>query len=378
MIDRILKETIEKHLFKGKSIILMGSRQTGKTSLLEQLFPKNDDTIWLNGDDIATQTLMENMSATRLQQLLGGKRLLIIDEAQRIKDIGLRMKLVTDQIKDVQLVATGSSSFELANRLNEPLTGRKWEYRMYPISFAEMAEHHGLLNELTLIPHRMVYGYYPEVVTSAGNEIEVLRQLTDSYLYRDLFALDNVKKSDKLVLLLKALAYQIGSQISYSELASTVGIDAKTIEAYINVLEKAYIIFRLPSYSRNMRSELKHSKKIYFYDNGVRNALISGFAQIENRMDTGALWENFVVAERMKYNEYYSHWCNTYFWRTQEQKEIDYLEEYNGQLHAYEFKYNPKKQVAAPKSFIAAYPDAVYNVITPDNIEQFVMPPSNH
>ncbi len=356
----------------------MGSRQTGKTSLLEQLFPKNDDTIWLNGDDIATQTLMENMSATRLQQLLGGKRLLIIDEAQRIKDIGLRMKLVTDQIKDVQLVATGSSSFELANRLNEPLTGRKWEYRMYPISFAEMAEHHGLLNELTLIPHRMVYGYYPEVVTSAGNEIEVLRQLTDSYLYRDLFALDNVKKSDKLVLLLKALAYQIGSQISYSELASTVGIDAKTIEAYINVLEKAYIIFRLPSYSRNMRSELKHSKKIYFYDNGVRNALISGFAQIENRMDTGALWENFVVAERMKYNEYYSHWCNTYFWRTQEQKEIDYLEEYNGQLHAYEFKYNPKKQVAAPKSFIAAYPDAEYNVITPDNIEQFVMPPSNH
>lgn len=378
MIDRILKETIEKHLFKGKAIILIGSRQTGKTSLLEQLFPKNDDTIWLNGDDIATQTLMENMSATRLQQLLGGKRLLIIDEAQRIKDIGLRMKLVTDQIKDVQLVATGSSSFELANRLNEPLTGRKWEYRMYPISFAEMAEHHGLLNELTLIPHRMVYGYYPEVVTSAGNEIEVLRQLTDSYLYRDLFVLDNVKKSDKLVLLLKALAYQIGSQISYSELASTVGIDAKTIEAYINVLEKAYIIFRLPSYSRNMRSELKHSKKIYFYDNGVRNALISGFAQIENRMDTGALWENFVVAERMKYNEYYSHWCNTYFWRTQEQKEIDYLEEYNCQLHAYEFKYNPKKQVAAPKSFIAAYPDAEYNVITPDNIEQFVMPPSNH
>lgn len=376
MIDRILKETIEKHLFTGKAIILMGSRQTGKTSLLEQLFPKNDDTIWLNGDDIATQTLMENMSAARLQQILGGKRLLIIDEAQRIKDIGLRMKLVTDQIKDVQLVATGSSSFELANRLNEPLTGRKWEYRMFPLSFAEMAKHHGLLNELTLIPHRMVYGYYPEVVTSAGNETEVLRQLTDSYLYRDLFALDNVKKSDKLVLLLKALAYQVGSQISYSELAGTVGIDAKTVETYINVLEKAYIIFRLPSYSRNMRSELKHSKKIYFYDNGVRNALISGFSQVENRMDTGALWENFIVAERMKYNEYYGHWCNTYFWRTQEQKEIDYLEEYDGKLHAYEFKYNHKKQVTVPKNFTAVYPDAEFNVITPDNIERFVLPPS--
>lgn len=374
MIERILKETIENHLFTGKAIILMGSRQTGKTSLLEQLFPRNDDTIWLNGDDIATQTLMENMTTVRLQQLLGGKRLLIIDEAQRIKDIGLRMKLVTDQIKEVQLVATGSSSFELANRLNEPLTGRKWEYHMFPLSFAEMAKHHGLLNELALIPHRMIFGYYPEVVTSAGNEIEVLRQLTDSYLYRDLFALDSVKKSDKLLLLLKTLAYQIGSQVSYTELAGTIGIDAKTVEAYINVLEKAYIIFRLPSYSRNMRSELKHSKKIYFYDNGVRNALISGFSQVENRTDSGALWENFVVAERMKYNEYYSHWCNTYFWRTQEQKEIDYLEEYNGQLHAYEFKYNPKKQVAAPKSFIAAYPDAEFTVITPDNVEQFLLP----
>ena len=171
MIERILKETIENHLFTGKAIILMGSRQTGKTSLLEQLFPRNDDTIWLNGDDIATQTLMENMTTARLQQLLGGKRLLIIDEAQRIKDIGLRMKLVTDQIKEVQLVATGSSSFELANRLNEPLTGRKWEYHMFPLSFAEMAKHHGLLNELALIPHRMIFGYYPEVVTSAGNEI---------------------------------------------------------------------------------------------------------------------------------------------------------------------------------------------------------------
>ena len=376
MIERIIKETIKDHLFTGKAIILMGSRQTGKTSLLEQLFPKNDDTVWLNGDDIATQTLMENMSTARLQQLLSGKKLLIIDEAQRIKDIGLRMKLVTDQIKDVQLVATGSSSFELANRLNEPLTGRKWEYHMFPLSFAEMAKHHGLLNELSLIPHRMVFGYYPEVVTSAGNEIEILRQLTDSYLYRDLFALDNVKKSDKLVLLLKALAYQIGSQITYSELAGTIGIDAKTVETYINVLEKAYIIFRLPSYSRNMRSELKHSKKIYFYDNGVRNALISGFSQVENRMDTGALWENFIIAERMKYNEYYGHWCNTYFWRTQEQKEIDYLEEYDGKIHAYEFKYNPKKQVSAPKSFTATYPDAEFQVITPYNIEQFVLPPS--
>ena len=372
MIDRILKETIEKHLFTGKAIILMGSRQTGKTSLLEQLFPKNDDTIWLNGDDIATQTLMENMSAARLQQILGGKRLLIIDEAQRIKDIGLRMKLVTDQIKDVQLVATGSSSFELANRLNEPLTGRKWEYRMFPLSFAEMAKHHGLLNELTLIPHRMVYGYYPEVVTSAGNEIEVLRQLTDSYLYRDLFALDNVKKSDKLVLLLKALAYQVGSQISYSELAGTVGIDAKTVETYINVLEKAYIIFRLPSYSRNMRSELKHSKKIYFYDNGVRNALIGDYKPLELRNDTGALWENYIIAERLKHNAYNSFYGKSYFWRTQQQQEIDYIEDIDGVLHTYEFKWNNSKHPRLTDTFAKNYPNHTFTVVSPENYQSFV------
>ena len=373
MIQRILKENIEKQLFKGKAIILLGSRQTGKTTLLEDLFPKNEETLWLSGDDIDTQDLLSGMNAVRLRNLLGGKRLLIIDEAQRIKDIGLRMKLVTDQIKEVQLVATGSSAFELSNRLNEPLTGRKWEYKCYPISFAEMVKHHGLLDELRLLPHRLVYGYYPEVVSSPGNEELILRQLTDSYLYKDIFAIDRIKKSDKLVSLLKALAYQVGSQVSYSELANTVGIDAKTVETYIDVLEKAYIIFRLPSLFRNKRNELKHSKKIYFYDNGVRNALISAFAQVENRTDTGALWENFIISERLKHNEYNFHWCNKYFWRTHEQQEIDYIEEYDGKLHAYEFKYKPRKKVSEPKAFSSAYPDSEFKVITPDNIEEFLL-----
>ena len=373
MIQRLLQKDIEEQLFKGKAIVLMGSRQTGKTTLLRQIFENSDDVLWLWGDDVDTQAMMENMTAARLYSLLGEKRVLVIDEAQRVKDIGLRMKVVTDQMPDVQLVATGSSSFELANRLNEPLTGRKWEYKLYPLSFGEMVAHHGLLTERRLLPHRLVYGYYPEVVTSVGNEQRVLKELTDSYLYKDVLTLGQVKKSDKLVALMQALSYQVGSQVSYSELANTVGIDVKTVESYIDVLEKSYIIFRLPSFSRNMRNELKNSKKIYFYDNGIRNSLIANFSQVEMRTDVGALWENFIVSERQKYNDYTHRWCNRYFWRTREQKEIDYLEECDGVLSAFEFKYNPRKHTPLPKGFAENYKDASFKVVTPENMEEFIL-----
>lgn len=373
MIHRILQDKIDNKLFKGKAIILLGSRQTGKTSLLNALFPNKEEIIWLNGDDLEVQEIVSNMSTARWKALIGDKKILVIDEAQLIKDVGLRMKLVTDNLKDVQLVATGSSAFELANRLNEPLTGRKWEYRIFPLSFAEMVAHHGLLDELGLLTHRMVYGYYPEVVTSQGNEREVLHMLTDSYLYKDIFAFGGIKKSTKLITLLQALAYQVGSQVSYAELANTCGLDGKTVESYIDILEKSYIVFRLPSFSRNLRNELKHSRKIYFYDNGVRNALISNFSPVAIRTDVGALWENFLVSERFKRNEYNDHWCNRYFWRTHKQKEIDYLEEYDGQLHAYEFKYNPKKEAKVPTDFAEAYPGATFEEITPKNVEGFLL-----
>lgn len=374
MIERILKQNIEKELFKGKAIILMGSRQTGKTTILMEMFPENEETLWMRGDDIGDQSRLENMTTPMFRQFLKGKKILVIDEAQRVKDIGLRMKLVTDYIKEVQLVATGSSAFELANRLNEPLTGRKWEHKLYPLSFGEMVAHHGLWDEMRLLRHRLIYGYYPEVVTSEGSENKVLQQLTESYLYKDIFTLGLVKKSDKLVTLLKALSYQVGSQVSYSELAGTVGIDSKTVEAYIDVLEQAYIIFRLPSFSRNQRNELKHSRKVYFYDNGVRNALINSFNPVEERGDMGILWENFIIAERMKHNEYYSHYSNRYFWRTRTQQEIDYIEEFDGKLHAYEFKWNTRKKTKQPNSFAEAYPDAEFKVITPDNLYEFLLP----
>ena len=338
-----------------------------------EIFPSELDSLWLSGDDVDVQSMMENMTAQKMRMLLGDRKVIVIDEAQRVKDIGLRMKVITDQMKDVQLVATGSSAFELANRLNEPLTGRKWEHQLYPLSFAEMVAHHGLLTEKRLLTHRLVYGYYPEVVTSTGNERNVLKMLSDSYMYKDVLAMGNIKKSDKLLTLLQAIAFQVGDQVSYSELASTVGIDVKTVESYIDVLEKCYIIFRLPSLSRNLRNELKNNRKIYFYDNGIRNALISNFSQMELRTDSGALWENFAISERIKFTAYNQLWCNKYFWRTYEQKEIDYVEDSDGILSAFEFKYSPKKKFTVPKHFAEAYPEAKFKVITPDNFEEFVL-----
>ena len=374
MIQRILKDKIEQQLFKGKAIILVGSRQTGKTCLLHEIFAQREDVVWLNGDDLEVQDIVGNINTEQWRVLIGDKKVLVIDEAQQINDIGLRMKLVTDQLKDVQLVATGSSAFELANRLNEPLTGRKWEYQMYPLSYAEMVNHHGFIAERSLLEHRLVYGYYPEVVTSPGKERDVLRMLVDSYLYKDVLAFGGIKKSDKITTLLKAIAYQVGSQVSYSELSRTTGIDGKTVEAYLDVLEKSYIVFRLHSFSRNLRNELKNSRKIYFYDNGVLNTLLSNYLPVRQRTDAGALWENFLVSERMKRNAYAGHWCNRYFWRTHKQKEIDYVEEFDGRLHAYEFKYNPRKNAMIPKDFAAAYPDAAFMEITPANFDAFVMP----
>lgn len=373
MIRRILYDSIKNQINNGKAIILIGSRQTGKTSLLHELFPREDDVVWLNGDDPSVQAMVAQINTEQWRMVMGRKKILVIDEAQLIPNIGMRMKLVTDYLKDVQLIATGSSAFELANRLNEPLTGRKREYKLYPLSYKEMVDHHGLIAERSLIDHRLVFGYYPEVVTSPGDERNVLRTLTDSYLYKDILTFGGIKKHDKLMLLLQAIAYQVGSQVSYSELAQTVGIDGKTVETYIDLLEKCYIIFRLPSFSRNLRNELKHSRKIYFYDNGVRNAVIANYSPITQRTDAGALWENFAISERIKHNAYMDFWCNSYFWRTHQQKEIDYLEERDGQLYAYEFKYNARKAAKEPNDFAKAYPDAQFKEITPNNIDEFLL-----
>lgn len=374
MVSRIIQNQLSEQLGGKKALIVMGARQVGKSTLMQQLLGERKDVLWLNGDEPDVSGMLENITSARLRAIIGTNKIVVIDEAQRIPDIGMKIKLITDQIDGVQVIATGSSSFELANKINEPLTGRKHEYKMFPLSFAEMSAHTSFLEEHRMIPHRMVYGYYPEVVTNIGHEKLLLKELADSYLYKDILSMENILKTDKLTRLLQALAHQIGEQVSYNEIGQLVGLDPKTVERYIDILEKSYVVFRLGSFSRNLRNELKKSRKVYFWDLGIRNAVIGNFAQIENRADVGALWENFVVSERMKKLSYEFHICSSYFWRTQQQQEIDLLEEEDGQLRAFEFKWSAKKKdVKAPDTFMKSYPDASFAVITPDNIEEILL-----
>jgi predicted AAA+ superfamily ATPase len=374
MISRILVDRLRQKLFKQKANIVLGPRQVGKTTLLKNLAFDPDEILWMNADEIDVQQRLSEVSSGSFKALLGKKKIFIIDEAQRIENIGLKLKLITDNLPEIQVIATGSSSFDLANRVNEPLTGRKWEYNLFPLSYQELVEHHGMLTENRLLEHRLVYGYYPEVVSNPGEEEERLKLICHSYLYKDVLLWERLHKSDKLVRLLQALAHQIGSQVSFNELAEICSLDPKTVEKYVNLLEQAFVIFRLPSFSRNLRNELKSSRKIYFYDNGIRNAIINNFNPIALRSDVGFLWENFLVSERLKFNSYHLLNKNSFFWRTVNQQEIDLIEEYGGQLHAYEFKWNTKKTVRLTKTFENAYPNSTFNVITPGNLHEFLLP----
>lgn len=373
MIPRTLETSLKKRLFKGKALIIFGARQTGKSTLAETLL-NNQDKEWLtlNGDDADVRELLTNTTATRLKAIIGRNEIVLIDEAQRIKNIGLTLKLITDQIKKVQVIATGSSAFELLSEVNEPLTGRKYEFMLYPVSFEEMVNHHGLLQEKRLIEHRMQFGYYPEIVTNAGEEKERLKLLAGSYLYKDLLMLEQIKKPALLEKLLKALALQLGSEVNYNELGQTIGSDRKTVEKYIDLLEKAFVIFEVPAFSRNVRNEIKKGRKIYFYDCGIRNAIINNFKPMNSRTDTGPLWENFVIAERIKFLSNYGNEAKLYFWRTTQQQEIDLIEENESGLKAFEFKWNKKAKVRIPLTFKTNYPDADIKIISPENIESII------
>ena len=372
MINRLLQGSLEERMGQGKALIVFGARQVGKTTMLKSMFSARNDVLWLNGDEQDVRSLFENVSSVRLKAIIGNKKILVIDEAQRIANIGICIKLITDNISEVQVVATGSSSFDLSNILHEPLTGRKFEFLMFPLSFAELVGHHGLLDEKRMLSHRLVYGCYPDVVTHQGDEKLVLNELADSYLYKDILMFDKIKKSDKLVKLLQALAFQIGSEVSYNELSQICGLDPKTVENYVQLLEQSYIIFRLGSFSRNLRNELKFARKIYFWDCGIRNAVIGNFQEPELRMDIGALFENYVIAERLKKLHYEKSYAKSYFWRTTAKQEIDYVEEVDGRLTAFEFKWNPKRKAAVPLGFSRSYKDAMFMVITRDNYEEFI------
>jgi predicted AAA+ superfamily ATPase len=373
MIPRILENEIASKLGGKKAVILFGARQTGKTTLLTTLFSKQQKNLWLSGDEEDTHALFRAKSAKELGIYLKGYHTVIVDEAQRIENIGLKLKLIIDHMPEIQLVATGSSSFELANKVNEPLTGRKWEYQLYPLSFQELANHLGLLEEQRMLPSRLLYGAYPDVVSTADDPREVLKLLSDSFLFKDILQWENIKKSNRLIALLKALAYQVGQEVSYNELGKTLGLDNQTVEKYVLLLEQSFVIYRLPAYSSNHRKELKKSRKIYFYDNGIRNALINDFRPVNTRSDIGALWENYFIGERKKFIAYNKVWANTYFWRTSTQKEIDYIEEYNGVLHAFECKWNTEKSTPPPRAFAKLYPEHTFDVVTPANFHRHLL-----
>lgn len=372
MIERQIEDLINRNTGKGKAVIILGARQVGKTTVLEKMFSNRKDVLWLDGDEPQVKSAFESISSERLKAIIGDHKVLVIDEAQNIEDIGKKLKLVTDLIKDVQLIVSGSSSFELANKLNEPLTGRKREFNLYPVSYKEMSDHHGLLKEAGMLKHRLVYGYYPETVTSPGKEKKVLKELLNSYLYKDVLKWGKLKKSERILKLLQAIAFQVGNEVSYSELGTITGLDKQTVESYIQLLEQAFVVFRLGAFSRNLRKELSRSRKIYFYDNGIRNALINNFSDIELREDRGRLWENFLISERIKYLSYSELWVSQYFWRTYDQQEIDYIEESDGEFSAYEFKWNAHKKKKIPEIFMKEYKVRKTQIITPENFENFV------
>ncbi len=373
MIARKLENTIKSHLGTGKAVIIIGPRQVGKTTLLQSISENlTEKALFINCDEPDMRAILFEKTSSELKSLIGKHKLIIIDEAQRVKNIGLSLKLIIDQLKSVQLIVSGSSALELVNEINEPLTGRKWEFIMYPVSMEELIGHTSFIEQNRLLTTRLIYGMYPDVINHPGSEKEILKNLTDSYLYKDLFSFKDVRKPEVIEKILQALSLQIGSEVSYNEIADLVRSDPQTVTRYIDLLEKTMVVYRLPSFSRNLRNELKKSRKIYFYDNGVRNAIIANFQPLELRKDAGALWENFMLTERLKFTTYASIWSNRFFWRTKQQQEIDYIEERDGKLYTFEFKWGGVKKEKAPLTFTKAYPESEHQVITPQNYQQFI------
>lgn len=375
MITRKLQKTIEARLFQGKAIIVIGARQVGKSTLFKMILEKQElPALQLNCDEPEVQDMLTDINSADLRLLIGRNKIVVIDEAQRVTNIGMTLKRITDNFPDVQLLVTGSSSFELQNRLDEPLTGRKFEYHLYPLSTAEILDSQGLLGVKQTLDQRLIYGSYPDILNHSDNAKELLHNLAGSYLYKDLLSLDHVRRPVLLGKLLTALALQVASEVSYNELAQTIGTDNKTVEKYIDLLEKCYIIFKLNGFNRNLRTELKKGKKIYFYDNGVRNAILQNFAPLSLRQDVGALWENFIISERIKANQYAGRYVNSYFWRTTQQQEIDYIEECDGQFTLFEMKWNPRRaNTQFPSSFTTNYDVREKAIITPENWMEWVV-----
>jgi uncharacterized protein len=373
VIQRDITASLLERWDSGKVLILIGPRQVGKTTLIKSICEAEGDYLFINGDNTDDRLLLENAGESKLRNIIGNYKTIFFDEAQRIPNVGLLLKIIHDQIPGVRLLVSGSSALDISNSINEPLTGRKWEYTLFPLSWNELKNHFGYLHLLRNIPRYLIYGTYPEVITHPNDSQQILQQIAGSYLYKDLLQFQGIRKPEVLDKLLLALALQLGSEVNYNELSRTVGIDRATVEQYIALLEKALVILRVHPLARNLRNEINTSRKVYFYDNGIRNAIIGNFKAIELRQDAGALWENFMVSERTKIQHYQRWHGRNYFWRTYQQQEIDWIEEIDGNFSAYEFKWSTKKKSKKlPSTFLNNYAVSKTMTVTPDNADAFL------
>jgi predicted AAA+ superfamily ATPase len=370
MITRDISKNILEDWTSKKAIVLLGPRQVGKTTLIQKL-TENKKVLFLNGDNPQTRLTFANANFNFLLQTVADYDVIVIDEAQRIQNIGVSTKMLIDAKLDKQIILTGSSSLDLGNEINEPLTGRKWEHQLFPLCWNEVKNHYTFANAYERLDEFLIYGMYPEVVTETKKQ-KILLQLAGSYLYKDILELVNIKKPDLLMKLLNALALQLGSEVSYNELSKILGVDRMTVVNYIDLLEKAFVIFRLHPYSSNQRNEITSKPKIYFYDNGIRNAIIGQFNPLENRQYLGALFENFFISEKFKKLTYDGFYGKTHYWRNTQQAEIDFLEILENEISAYEIKYNPNKKVIFTKSFTERYHPKNTFVVNKDNFWEYL------
>jgi predicted AAA+ superfamily ATPase len=378
-LKRALLPQLQDYLIPGKVLVLYGPRQVGKTTLAHALMDTTSlRSRFVNADELLYREALASQDRQKLGEVLGDADLLIIDEAQRVPEIGLNLKILVDSFPQARILATGSASFDLANKISEPLTGRKITFTLYPISYQEIVQEFGSLEARNQLERWLVWGGYPDMVTADNPELRVrlLGELVGSYLYRDILELEGIRRSDKIVDLLRLIAFQIGQEVSIAELATSLALNRQTVERYLDLLEKVFVIFRVDGFSRNLRKEITKNSRYYFYDNGVRNSLIQNFNPLSLRNDTGQLWENFLMVERRKANQLAQRQVNAYFWRTYDRKEIDYIEEFSGQLSGYEFKWGSGNLRQATKTeFLNAYPGSVLSTVNQRNFSEFLSVP---
>lgn len=373
-LSRHIKPQLEKWFYKGKALLLIGPRQVGKTTLLKQIAAeKNEDAIWLDADLPEIRQQLENPTLATIKATIGTYKLVIIDEIQRLPNAGLLLKIMVDNFEEVQFIATGSSSLEISETIFEPLTGRHILFNLYPFGISELYPKKSPFEIEQTLEFHLVYGMYPEITQKQDIAETLLQNLAEQYLYKDVLIWKDIRKPDLLDKLLKLLAYQVGSEVNNHELANALKVQSETVESYIDLLEKSFVIYRLKSYSTNERKEVSKMSKVYFWDNGIRNAVIGNYNQLANRNDHGQLWENFITAERLKHLRYTNSKVKSYFWRNYNQSEVDYVELENEQLTAYEMKWNTTKNHKVTRAFTNIYPDAETGIITPKEFVGFVV-----